>query len=223
MRFGLVALLVAVAWLASETMVMAAGPVAVVEEVTGKRAGIEFMDYVEAGKVIVLGSHDKIVLGYLQSCWRETITGGRVVVGMEQSEVQGGEVERVRVKCDGGKIQFMPAQAVQSAGTISRGLQSDEPKVPTAQLTLYARMPMIDVRGGTTLLVERLDHTEKPLKFVIQSTQLLRGRFFDFAVENLALTAGGVYQATLDAHEIVFKVDPAAPLTAPIVSSLLRF
>ena len=31
------------------------------------------MDYVEPGRIIRLGAHDRIVLGYLKSCWRETM------------------------------------------------------------------------------------------------------------------------------------------------------
>src|SRR5262249_23532857 len=60
------------------------------------------MDYVDPGQVIRLGAHDRIVLGYLRSCWRETISGGTVTVGTEQSEVAGGEVARDKVACEGG-------------------------------------------------------------------------------------------------------------------------
>ena len=60
------------------------------------------MDYVEPGQVIRLGAADGLVLGYLKSCWRETITGGTVTVGTEQSQVAGGEVARVLVQCEGG-------------------------------------------------------------------------------------------------------------------------
>ena len=55
-------------------------PVALVEEVSGAPAGVEFMDYVEAGKTIELGARGGIVLNYLNSCVRETITGGTVKV-----------------------------------------------------------------------------------------------------------------------------------------------
>ena len=34
------------------------------------------MDYVSAGKIIKLGPKGQVVLGYMKSCWRETITGG---------------------------------------------------------------------------------------------------------------------------------------------------
>src|SRR5262249_48140781 len=63
----------------------AQSPAAVVEEIQGGVPGIAFMDYVEPGQII-LSAHDRIVLGYLKSCWRETISGGTVTVGPEQSE-----------------------------------------------------------------------------------------------------------------------------------------
>ena len=104
---------------------LAQAPVALVEEVRGRPAGIELMDYVSAGKVIKLGRQDSIVLGYLRSCWHETITGGTVIVGAEQSDVRGGEVVRSKVKCDGGNIALTPGQANQSAGTSYRDAESE--------------------------------------------------------------------------------------------------
>jgi hypothetical protein len=47
-------------------------PVALVEEVSGAPAGVEFMDYVETGKTLEL-ARGGIVLSYLNSCVRETI------------------------------------------------------------------------------------------------------------------------------------------------------
>ena len=64
----------------------AQSPVAVVEEVQGKVTGAEFMDYVAPGTIIKLGADGKVVLGYMKSCRRETITGiGTVIVGTEES------------------------------------------------------------------------------------------------------------------------------------------
>ena len=56
-------------------------PVAVVEDVQGKVTGAEFMDYVVPGQVIKLGQGGKVVLGYMKSCWRETISGIGTVIG----------------------------------------------------------------------------------------------------------------------------------------------
>src|SRR4030095_9823487 len=76
-------------------------PVALVEEIRGNPAGVEFMDYVTTGTVVQLRPQESIVLGYLTSCWHETITGGTVIVGSEQSEVRGGKVTRTKVLCEG--------------------------------------------------------------------------------------------------------------------------
>src|SRR5580700_4433514 len=157
----------AIIWM---TAALAAEPVAVVEDVSGQLSGVDFMDYVESGKVIKLGSRGRIVLGYLKSCWRETITGGTVTVGTEQSRVQSGSVERVRVKCDGGHMELSPEESVESAGLISRSLgeqpQAKQKIVP--QVTLYARIPVIDVRAGGTLLMERIDKPGERLTFTVE-------------------------------------------------------
>ncbi len=54
---------------------------AIVEEVTGRNAGVQFMDYLETGMIIILNADESFVLGYLRSYIRETITGSMVVIG----------------------------------------------------------------------------------------------------------------------------------------------
>src|SRR5271166_3629752 len=76
---------------------------ALVEIMTGSPAGVRDMTYVETGKTITLGEHDSITLSYLKSCVQETITGGIVKVGTDQSEVQSGTLTRTTVACDPGK------------------------------------------------------------------------------------------------------------------------
>ena len=49
------------------------------------------MDYLETGRVIRLGARETVVLSYLYSCTRETITGGTVTVGTDRSEVLSGK------------------------------------------------------------------------------------------------------------------------------------
>jgi hypothetical protein len=72
----------------------AQAPVAIVEDIDNSSAGLEFMDYVPAGEVIRLVVSDRLVLGYLRSCWRESIVGGTIMVGADQSTVASGEPER---------------------------------------------------------------------------------------------------------------------------------
>jgi hypothetical protein len=219
--------------LAFVALAWAEGPAAVVEEVDGKSAGVEFMDYVSTGKVIRLGRQDRIVLGYLKSCWREIIVGGTVTVGAEQSDVQGGKVERTQVKCDAGRMQLSAGQAVQSAGYVSRNIEPPgrqagalDPNKPAGtpepQVTLYGRVPTIELGKGGTLVIERIDVPGERFEIEISSRQLARGLFFDMAKANRLLAADGLYRATFGGKQVVFKIAPGATASAPVVARLLR-
>jgi energy-converting hydrogenase Eha subunit C len=109
-RLATLAVAGAVAIIASAA---AAAPleVALVESLTSNSPGVEFMDYVQAGQIIRLGAHETIVLSYMTSCVRETITGGTVTVGTDWSEVQSGEVRRARGQCDTGTMVLTGAQS----------------------------------------------------------------------------------------------------------------
>ena len=199
-------------------------PVAVVEDVTGNPAGVEFMDYVAAGKIIRLGPKDAVVLGYMKSCWRETITGGTITVGEEQSAVSDGRVQREKVGCDGGKMQLTQAQASKSGAMVFRAPPRPAGAPPPVQLTLYGLSPVVEVKGGGKLLIERLDQAGERHEVTIGGQQLLRGSFYDFAKAEKSLVAGGLYRASVGEQQIVFKVDPyARPGQAPVIGRLLRF
>ena len=200
-------------------------PVAIVEELQGKVEGVEFMDYVAPGKVIKLGPGTTVVLGYMQSCWRETITGGTVIVGAERSMVHLGQIQRVKVDCDLSVIQLSEREAIQSAGTISRDLNSNQRAAtpPTPQLTLYGLSPIAEVRGGGTLMIERIDAPGERYAVQLESSSLVQGKFYDFAKVKKSLTPGGTYTASLGSHRITFKIDPhAMPGSTPIIGRLLR-
>jgi hypothetical protein len=197
---------------------LAQTPVALVEEVRGNPAGVEFMDYVPIGKVIMLGSRDSIVLGYLTSCWHETITGGTVIVGREQSDVHGGKVSRTKVMCDGGQMALTPRQANQSAGTSNRDADEESP------LTLYGLFPVIEAPAGAALLVVRTDRPGEHHVATLPARPGTRRSFIDFAGVNKTLTAGGTYRASIRSREIVFRIDPGARARGvPIIGRLLRF
>ena len=102
--------LLAPALLAPAMPAMATDPSAIVEDTKGK-VDVEFMDYLAPGRVVRLGAADELVLGYLRSCWRETIRGGTVTIGTEQSTVAGGNVKREKVKCEGSKLKLTADQA----------------------------------------------------------------------------------------------------------------
>jgi hypothetical protein len=90
-----------------------AGPieVALVENLTSNSSNVAFMDYLHSGQVIRLGPRDTLVLTYMTSCVRETITGGTVTIGTDSSEVQSGQVVRVRGQCGVGKMMLTDAQS----------------------------------------------------------------------------------------------------------------
>jgi hypothetical protein len=193
-------------------------PVALVEAVNGNSADVEFMDYVDPGKVIHLNSHDWIVLSYLKSCVRETITGGIVTVGTERSEVESGKVERSVVPCEAGKMLLTTQTASQAAGMVFRSGSGPRP-----QFTLYGLSPIVELKGGGTLLLERIDRPGERYTVAVDERQLLHGAFYDFANSDRKLAAGGVYKAVFGAQQVVFKVDPQSkPGQAPIVGRLLR-
>jgi hypothetical protein len=199
--------------------------VAVVEDLRGKVAGLDFMDYVGVGRVIRLAPGDMLVLGYLQSCWRETINGGTVTVGAEQSSVQGGRVERTRVPCDTGRLQLGAREATQGAATVFRSLRPDAGAPQPPPQVVYGLAPVFDVgtqRG--TMLIERLEDGGARVELPVEGEALVAGRFVDLARTRLVLAAGGRYMARLGAQRLEFKVDwDARPGATPIAGRLLRF
>jgi hypothetical protein len=200
----------------------AQAPVAVVEDVKGKVAGVEFMDYVAPGKIIRLGPRDSIVLGYMKSCWRETITGGTVVVGEEASLVHGGQVERGTVGCDAGRIQLSAREAAQSAATVVRSMSTGQAGA-RPPLTLYGASPVVQVRARGALVVERMDQAGERHEIALRGKAFVRGQFYDFARAGKALTPGATYTARLGDKTTVFRIDPQAqPGATPIVGRLVR-
>lgn len=202
----------------------AQAPVAVVEDVASKTAGVEFMDYVAPGKVIKLASGDTIILGYLRSCWRETINGGTVTIGAAQSDVSGGTIERVRVECDGGRMELAAAQAKQSAAAVFRKVTTVR-SVPKPQFTIYGRSPVVEIKGGGKIIIERVDKVDgERFELTISPIVLVRGAFYDLLRAGKSLHPGGIYRATVADQLIIFEVDKTAKEgAAPINSRLLRF
>jgi hypothetical protein len=197
-------------------------PTALVEDVKSATADIEFMDYVGNGQVIKLAPGDVLVLSYLKSCEHETITGGTVIVGAEHSEVSDGQIVQAKVPCDGGKIRLTSQQASKSAASAYR-LQSAD-----IQPTLYARTPLVQLpkvlaSGDRTLLIERIDRKGDRHELKIDDTVAAAG-FYDLATVNITLARGGIYDASIGGHKMMFQIDAKATTgPAPIVSRLLRF
>ena len=197
-------------------------PVAVVEEVTGHSAAVQFMDYVEAGQTIKLGAQDKIVLDYLSSCWRETITGGTVTVGIERSDVDGGMVERSTIACQANKMH-LTAELNKSGAMVFRDLSHRRPEQIRPPVRLYGRSPITEVNRTGKLIIERIDKTDEQYEISLSNITLIHDAFLDLADSGVVLAAGGNYRAKAGAQQIDFVIDPHAQVGhTPIVGRLLR-
>jgi hypothetical protein len=214
------AIVVCVGLLALIGPAVAESPVAVVEEVSGKVTGAEFMDYVTPKSVIKIGAGGSIVLSYMNSCRRETITGiGVVIVGTEASMVDLADVKAEKTECDSNQVHATTRETGEAAAALMRGMDKELPK---PRLTLYGASPLVEAKGRGMLTVKRLDVVGERYEINLGGTQL-KGRFVDFAGENVALVPGGLYAASFQRSQVVFRVDPLAKNGAtPIVGRLLR-
>ena len=197
-------------------------PVAVVEDVYGKVTGAEFMDYVVPGQVIKLGPGGMIVLGYMKSCWRETISGvGTVIVGTEQSAVHLADFKAGKVPCDTAQMEKLPKEVGESAATVVRSLKESAPAGPPP-LLLHGTSPIVATSDRGNLVVERIDVKGERYEVDLAHAALAHGKFYDFAKANTALTPGGVYAATLKSKRQVFQIDPEATAgTGPVIGRLV--
>ena len=200
---------------------VADSPVAVVEDVQGKVTGAEFMDYVTPKAVIKIGDGGSVILSYLKSCRRETISGtGTVVVGTEESAVHLADVKAEKTNCDANQANVTTRETSGVAATVLRSVEAS--KLPQPQLILYGASPLVEAKGRGKLVIRRLDVPDERQEISLGGTQL-KGRFVDFASENVALAPGGLYAASFKSSKIVFRVDEQAkPGATPIVGRLLR-
>ena len=197
-------------------------PVAVVEDVQGKVTGAEFMDYVVPGQVIKLGQGGKLVLGYMKSCWRETISGiGTVIVGSEQSAVHLADFKTEKVACDPTLAQRIGKELGESAATVVRSLK-DDPKKGPPPLVLHGQSPIVSIPERGKLVVERLDVKGERYVVDLANAQPTGHRFYDLTRSNIALQPGGAYSITLNSKFAAFVVSPdATPGAGPVIGRLV--
>ena len=100
----------------------AGDPVALVEGVTSLSQRMELMTYAHVGQVIRLSPDQTMVLSYRDSCVQETVTGGMITVGTEQSEVRSGQVERIQGYCATAKKVELSNGEINAGGRVFRGV-----------------------------------------------------------------------------------------------------
>lgn len=187
---------------------------AFVEDAPDGLKGIQVMDYVEEGRRIALKSGQTLVLSYLESCVHEKISGGTVSVGVSESRVDGGSVERHIVPCDGGRL-LLDAQGGGKAGvTVYRGPVAEPEQAP---MTLYATEPVLVVGKPGLVTFTRLDAPGDVISVVAP------GRV-DLATIGIRLTPGATYRVQYAGRAMDVRIDAgSAGSTGPALGRLIRF
>lgn len=190
---------------------LAGEPVAIVEEAP-EHTGLFVMDYLEAGHAFELAPDEKLVLSYLKSCQRETITGGRVVVGFEKSAVKGGAVSREEVDCSGRGVKLTSDQAQESGVLVYR-----ETDKYAALAASYGTQPVFAPIENGELIIQRVDAFETPTEAKATNSRL------DLAALGVSLTPGGIYRMRGAKTDFLFAVAPTAKAgELPLLSRLIR-
>lgn len=179
---------------------------ALVEDVDPGVSGITQFDTLRAGQTVDLRPNRHAVISYLDTCNRETITGGVVKIGKAQSDVQGGEISRETVQCNAGQLALNGNDKDQSATIVFRPL----PTVPSVS-------PLIIAEKATKVTLTRTDKDVAPIV-----VPLKKGRV-DLQAAGIALQPGGVYQVVAGQRKTTIMIDPAAkPGETPVLRRLVK-
>ena len=191
-----------------------AEPSALVEDISSDRDDVQLFDYLEPGQVIELSASETIVIGYLLSCIQETITGGKVTIGEDESNVVGGSRETADVDCDGGPVVAQVGAEQEAGAATFRNVDDAE-----AQRLLFGLSPLVRLSApASELVVQRLDQTESERRVSAP------GLVVDMEKSGVKLTRGGLYRIKAGDREMVFKISRLAEEQgAPPVARLLPF
>lgn len=190
---------------------------AIVEDLSASIDSIQPMDLLEQGRVIELGEGVTLTLGYLRSCIRETITGGRVTVGQDESKVENGTRRAEEVDCDGGLVIKSSKRGVEVAGAVFRKANNRRKKFPKPQWTVYGTNPVFRLsKPSTRILIVRLDkEDESPIDLAVD------GLLVDLSKLGVQLDPGGLYSISDGSESYVLKISPLAVPDAPLLSRLI--
>src|SRR4029079_2884387 len=175
------------------------------------------------GQVIKLGAGGSVTIGYMKSCWRETISGsGTAIVGTEQSSVHLAEFKAGKVPCDSSQATRVDREAGESAATIVRSMNSDAAPKGPPPLVLHGQSPIVMTTERGKLVVERVDVKGERYEVDLVKAQAPHGKFYDLAKSNIALKPGGAYSVKVNSKSAAFVVDTSAtPGTGPVIGRLV--
>jgi len=161
---------------------------AIVEDASGSLT-VGLFDVLKEGDEVDLGESGTLTLGYFSSCVSEAITGGRVIIGSEQSEVINGDVARTTVECDGGNVMLSESQQVQSGADVFR---DETQKQKNEKYVLFSDQPiLIFSEPIRSFRIRRVDDDG------IDKIIAINGAVANFEVLGVQLSVGGIYQVRI--------------------------
>jgi len=200
----------------------AAEPTAIVEEISVAIDGVKPMAYLADGRVIDLPDGARLVIDYLGSCVRETITGGHITIGTDRSRVANGQVTLARLDCGKVELALAADQREQSGVSVTRNGPGGD-ALPRASVVVEGRAPLFTVAAGRKLCVERLDASEREICLPVPPHGEEIPGVVDFVKASRQLAAGGLYRATSDQGCVVFRVDgKVTDGSVPLIERLVR-
>ncbi|HJT11304.1 MAG TPA: hypothetical protein VJ790_01730 [Dongiaceae bacterium] len=188
--------------------------VAILEEIAGASGKHEAFDELKAGERLELGANGRAVIGYLASCARETIEGGTVVIGKDQSQIQGGKVARETIPCEATQLVLAEDEAGKSATISMRPM----PWERELRQVVPSQSPLIWAGAKGQLTIKRLDAEEQQTL----SLPIEDGRV-DLAAHQIELVPNGFYELQAGKKRMVIKIHNNAQAGAmPAMSRLVR-
>jgi hypothetical protein len=189
-----------------------------IESLSAPVAGAAVMDYVLSGTAFDLGRSTVAILDHLDSCTRETATGGVLHVGEDFSKSENGRIERDQFDCDGHQLQLNAAMT-QGGGQVYRALGRP---VVLHPVVLYSTAPLILARPDGVIRIERLDQPAPVIEVNIPASADDKPVAIDFVKMHEELARGASYRLSEGRVSLTFSIDAkAAGANAPLLSRLL--
>ncbi len=189
-------------------------PVAIVEDTSGAVKGVAPFDLLKPGRRIELDGNTSVILSYLNSCQRENIRGGSIVIGKEQSDIDGGEVARRRIPCDAAALDLTPEQANQSAIIVFRPIPPEE----GVKFLIDARLPIVIAPELDEIVLEQLEHKKSR-----RTVKVVNG-VAELAATTAPLDKGGLYRLSGGGRSLLFRVGKeATDAPLPLLQRAIRF
>ncbi len=191
------------------------GPAAIVEDVSYATNDLLAFDYLFAGREIQVPEGQTLVIGYLSSCVRETVTGGVIRIGAEQSEGDAA-ITREEMACAGAATV---AGADASATALTAIFRGGDRAPAKGDRPVNSTMPIFLVpHNAAKLSISRLD-ADAP-EITVSATD---GVVDMGSLSAPPLSPGGVYFASAGAAFVEFAVAEDAKATkGPATPRLVR-